>query len=476
MNTKLIGRVEEKALLEKALKSNQSEMIALVGRRRVGKTFLINKVYKEFDFECTGKLNATLSEQLENFFNKIEEYYPNKKKLTKPSNWLQAFILLKELLKSKHTKRKKVIFIDELPWMETPKSKFVDALGHFWNDYAVKNNIVVVLCGSAASWMIKKIVRNKGSLHNRITQLIQLRPFTLKETELYLHSKHIKLERNQITQLYMVMGGIPFYLSAIQPEYSIAKNIDTICFKTNGLLHKEFDFLFASLFHNAAIHIAIIQALASKWKGITRKEILRITKYTDGGTITTTLEELENASFISTTAPFGKKKKETLYRICDPFILFNVHFIAKHTKQSKNTFQLLVQSAKWYNWCGYAFENICLLHIDQLLTAMGIANVYCEISSWVKQGTTLTNGTQIDLLIDRADNVINICEIKFTENVFIVTKDYAKKLEQKRQVFKNESNTIKAVLLCLVSNNGVKANAYAHNALQQSIVLDNLFD
>jgi uncharacterized protein len=473
---KLLGRQDEKYLLVKALQSNKSEMLAVLGRRRVGKTYLINQVYKKLDFESTGILNATRGEQLENFWNKLKEYTTSNVPIAKPKNWLQAFLELKLLLKEKKTNRKKIVFIDELPWMETPKSKFVDALGHFWNDYAVKNNVVIVLCGSAASWMIKNIVHNKGGLHNRITQLIHVHPFTLKETEQFLRSKNIVLNRNQITQVYMVMGGIPLYLDKMESGKSLAQNIDAIFFQKNSFLKDEFKILFRSLFDNPTNHITIIKALASKWKGMTRNEILRITKLTDGGAITNILEELETAAFITTVMPFGKKKKDMLYRLCDCYILFYTHFIEQYTKTSKSIFNYLEQSPKWHNWCGYAFENICLAHLDNIQKSLGISTIYSEASSWIIQGNQQQQqGAQIDLLIDRADNVINLCEIKFYDNPFLLTKAYLQKLKEKQFIFKQHTKTKKTIFLTMITSNGLVTNTYSKNNIQNSISLDELF-
>jgi uncharacterized protein len=472
---KLSGRIEEKQLLQKALQSSEAEMIAIVGRRRVGKTFLINQTVSQFDFECTGITNATLIEQLTNFFQRIQEYYPNKKKLIAPTSWLQAFQLLRQLLQSKTTKRKKVIFIDELPWMDTNKSKFVDALAHFWNDYACKNKIVVILCGSAASWMIRNIVNNKGGLHNRITQLIHLQPFTLQETALYLRQRGIVLERFHLIQLYMIMGGVPYYLKQIEKNKSVAQNIDTICFSQNGFLRNEFKKLFSSLFDNPTNHLAIINALAQKWKGATRASLIRIAKLSDGGTISNVLEELENAAFISTTQPFGKKKKDMLYRICDPYTLFYLHFMKQQLKSSKGVFSRLVQSPQWNNWCGYAFENICLTHSHAIHKALGIQSIYTEQSGWLFSGNKTEKGAQIDMVIDRADNIVNLCELKFSDKPYTITKEYAAKLTSRKHIFKEITKTRKSIFITLVTTYTPVQNTYWLNTIQDTVTLDAFF-
>lgn len=474
--TALSGRTEEKEILSAALTSPKSEMIAVLGRRRVGKTFLIKQVYPQLDFEFTGVLNAPMAEQLENFTQKLVEYGASKKNMQPPINWLQAFALLTQLLKTKKSKRKKIIFIDELPWLDTPKARFTEALGYFWNDYAATNNIVIVICGSAASWMIKKVVHNKGGLHNRITKLINVKPFTLKETEQFFKDRNIALSRYDITQLYMIMGGIPYYLNEVKKGSSVAQNTDRICFQKNGLLHTEFEKLYSSLFTNAENHIAIVKALAGKWKGLTRKDIVHITKLTDGGNITKVLEELEMSSFISTTQPFGKVKKDKLFRLADPYTLFYLQFIAPQKKAAKGIFINMAKTAKWQSWCGYAFENICVGHLDNIIKALGVAAIYTETAGYIQRGDNENQGVQIDLLIDRADRIINICEIKFYDAPFTITKEYAAKLRQAIANFRAAAKTRKTLLLTMITTFGVQKNMYAAELVQNEITLDDLFN
>jgi uncharacterized protein len=471
----LTGRTEEKGILLNALTSPASEMIAVLGRRRVGKTFLIKQVYTQVDFEFTGILNAPVHEQLENFTNKLIEYGAVKKTVTKPVSWLQAFNQLKQLLKRKKTKKKKIIFIDELPWLDTPKARFMEALGYFWNDYAADNNIVIVICGSAASWMIRKVVHNKGGLHNRITKLIELKPFTLQETELFLKTNKIVLSRYEITQLYMIMGGIPYYLNEIKKGASVAQNIDRICFQKNGLLNNEFEKLFTSLFSNSENHITIVKALASKWKGLTRKDIVDITKLTDGGNISKVLEELEMSSFISTTHPFGKTKKDKIFRLSDPYSLFYLHFIATKKKAAKGVFLNISKMARWHSWCGYAFENICISHLDKIINALGVAAIYTETAGYIQKGNDQNEGVQIDLLIDRADRVINICEIKFYDAPFTITKEYAAKLRMAIAKFRTATKTRKSLFLTMITTYGLEKNIYSNELAQNEVTLDDLF-
>ena len=469
----LVGRENEISILKEALLSDESEMVAVVGRRRVGKTFLIQSIYqKHINFEITGSQNASLKEQLINFTHQLQLFSKSTIAVSPPASWTEAFHQLSTFLESKKYKQKKVIFIDELPWLASHKSNFLSALAYFWNNWATKRNIVMVICGSAASWMIEKVVHNKGGLHNRITKLISLQPFTLAETRDYLLSRKVNLNLYQIAQLYMVMGGIPHYLKEIAPGKSAAQNIDSICFSSNGLLRDEFLKLYPSLFDKASNHISIIRAIASKWKGISRKEILDISKMPDGGSITKYLRELSQSGFISNYLPFGKKKKETLYRLTDEYSLFYLKFIEKMRKQTWNN---LSQLPKWKNWNGYAFENLCLKHNLEIKNALGISGVYSEESSYFYKGDVDSSGFQVDLLIDRQDQVINLCEIKFAEAEFSIDKAYAKKLRERVALFKEKTRTRKNIFLTFISSYGVKPNINSIGLIENEITLAALF-
>ena len=307
---KFVGRKEEVSILQTALKSEKAEMIAVIGRRRIGKTFLIRRTLgKYIDFELTGIKDASLSEQLQNFSYKLTECFNSPVQLKAPKNWLEAFHQLTQYLKSKNLRRKLVIFLDELPWIATRGSRFLAALGHFWNDWAERNNVMLIICGSAASWMNTKVVHHKGSLHNRITRRIALQTFNLAEVELLLRSRNIKVDRYDILLYYMTLGGVPHYIAQIERGKSVAQNIDNLIFRKNGLLYEEFDTLFNSLFDQPDKHISIIKTLATKWNGQIRKEIVENTGLPDGGSLNRILRELEASGFISKTFPFDRKRE-----------------------------------------------------------------------------------------------------------------------------------------------------------------------
>lgn len=476
MKKVFIGRKAESKILKEALQSYEAEMVAVIGRRRVGKTFLIQSVYKnQIAFEVTGIQHATKKEQLENFVLQLAEASNNTFPIKPPTSWLQAFALLITYLKLIQKEEKQVVFFDELPWMATHKSGFLKGLSYFWNSWAVKQNIVVVICGSAASWMIQKVVNNRGGLHNRITKQINLAPFTLLETEAYLKARNLDFDRYQIVQLYMALGGIPHYLKEIKKGRSAVQNINQICFVPNARLKQEFSRLYPALFANAETHISIIRALATKWRGLTRKEIGQLSKVAAGGSLSRVLDELIQSGFISAYRPYGKKKKTKLYRLTDEYSLFYLKFIEGQEHEGKDIWNHLSQTQLYKTWSGYVFESICLKHIPQIKKALDIAGIYSLSSSFYHQGNNNEEGAQIDLLIDRNDGIINLFEVKFYNDTFSINKTYADNLRQKRRVFKNISKTKKQLFFILISTFGLKSNTYSMDLIAQSLTLDDLF-
>lgn len=472
----LIGRIEEKRILENALQSPKAEMISVIGRRRIGKTFLVKSVYQnKIDFEITGIQHATRREQLRNFMLQISKYSDGAFPLTEPKDWLEAFYLLSKLLEQKKKSGKMIVFLDELPWLATHKSGFLKGLSWFWNSWATNQPVVVVICGSAASWMIKNVVHDKGGLHNRITKRIYLKPFDLAETEHFFKAKKLNFDRYQILHLYMAMGGVPHYLDEIEAGKSAAQNIDAICFSENGLLWDEFPKLYASLFENSEAHVKIIRALAGKQKGLTRSEIVQNSRLTEGGGVSTVIGELLHSGFISTYQPFGKKKKDSLYRLTDEFSLFYLQFMEHNRQEGAGVWQQLSKTQAYITWAGYAFENICLKHIPQIKKALGISGVYSTASSYFKKGSEEEEGIQFDLLIDRNDHVINICEIKFYGAEVTIDKTMAMDYRNKIAAFKESTGTRKQAFLTMITTFGVKQNQYSLGLVDASLTMDDLF-
>jgi AAA+ ATPase superfamily predicted ATPase len=478
MTTSIIGREEEIEIIDKLLNSAQSELLALYGRRRVGKTFLIKTYCKEhLAFSCSGQYLGKTPEQLINFTTQLNTYFPGKKIKETPANWQEAFTLLKDRINSIKHRRKKVIFFDELPWLDSHKSGFLSSFSYFWNMYVEeRNDLLVVICGSAASWIIEKVVNNKGGLHNRITQRIRLLPFTLQETERYLQHRSIRLERYQLLQLYMAMGGIPLYLNAVERGKTAAQNIEKICFSKDGLLANEFNNLYAALFNTPEKHVQVIKALAQKNKGLTRSELLKTGKLLTGGGITTVLSELTESGFIEKVYPFENLEKNALYRLTDEFSLFYLKFMQHKKAGGKEQWMSLQRMQTYTSWCGYAFENTCFKHIFQIKKALEVAGVQSSEYSWYKAGSAKEEGAQIDLLIDRADQCINICEMKFSTKPYVIDKKYAAELQKKVQTFHRQTNTRKMLVLTLVTTYGVKDNDHKQELVDNEITMDAFFE
>ena len=476
MEKLLIGRKRPIAELEEARTSQKPELVALIGRRRVGKTYLVKQVYAEgIDFELIGSQHGTISNQIQNFVLRINKYFPDFPIRQKPASWIAAFDLLGQAMETLKKTEKKIIFFDELSWLDTKRSNFIAGLSYFWNSWAVNQHIVVVICGSAASWMIKKIINDRGGLHNRVTRRLFLYPFTLAEMEEYCQARQINLNRFQLLQIYMVMGGVPAYLEQLKTGLSAVQNIQNICFDPDGYLYNEFDLLFSSLFDNYQQHIAVIRALATRRNGLTRQDIIAATKFTNGGMLTDILNELERSGFISIYSGYGKKVKESVFRLTDFYTHFYLTFIEPLGKHSKLDFQQFSDLPKWKSWTGYAYENLCLTHIDQIRKALGINGIASSVSSFVASPKDGFSGTQIDLLIDRSDQSINLCEIKFSSDVYQITKQDVDNIANKKSVFRYHTKTNKHLFTTLITTFGAINNSNRVNYINQVVTHDDLF-
>jgi hypothetical protein len=470
---KLIGREKELEVFKSLYASQRSEFIAVYGRRRVGKTFLVRSAFEnQFTFQVTAMANVKLSQQLTNFNIALQNIYPAVAN-TPATNWFTAFQQLINYIESIKTPRK-VLFFDELPWFDTHGSGFIPALEHFWNSWAsARNDIILVVCGSAASWMINKLINNKGGLHNRITKRMKIAPFNLRECEMLMQPKNSVIDRYQILQLYMVFGGIPFYWNEVVSGKSAFQNINDVCFTENGLLRNEFPNLFRSLFNNYQNHEAIINALTRKAKGLTRDEIIDLSGLPNAGSTTRILNELEESGFIRKYVPFGKKLRNSLYQLVDFYSLFYLRFIKSSHLVDLPNWLTFLDSPDYRAWSGYAFEQICLYHLPQIKQALGISGVQTSVSSW--RSLEKGNGAQVDLVIERRDQIINLCEMKFSINAFTIDNKYAEELRNKISMFKQETGTRKSVFLTLITTYGLNANSYASLA-QNSLTMNALFD
>lgn len=478
MNRLFIGREKEQQQLKEYINSDQSEFIAVYGRRRVGKTFLIQKVIgNDYAFFVAGMNKVTMRIQLNNFMQSIRKKQPN---VPPAKTWFEAFVALENYLESLPT-GKKIVFIDEMPWMDTPRSNFISGLEHFWNSWASwRNDIKLIVCGSATSWIINNLIKNRGGLHNRVTHKIPLKPFTLKECQTYFTARGFRLSTKQIAECYMVLGGVPFYLSKMDKGEGVAQNIDRLLFAEDGELHDEFQSLYNSLYKNATNHIKIVTALAVKGKGLTRQEILEKTKLADNGKFSLMLEELESCGFIRRYEPFmvpgngrnDRNSPDTLFQLVDAFTLFYFQVMKKADAHDAHYWTNNQNSHVYSTWCGLSFEMLCLNHVDQIKQALGISGITANVFSWFGKGKQ--RSAQIDMLIDRADKTINICEMKFWGKPYSMTAKDENDIERKVSTFIEATNTDKNVIVTMITTKGIDRNEYSE-CIQRELILDELF-
>jgi AAA+ ATPase superfamily predicted ATPase len=485
MRQKMIfGREAEKAVLERLYLSKRAEFLAVYGRRRIGKTFLIYEFYqnKGVYFEVTGIKKASKKTQLRRFHKKFSKQFPQEK-LQVPLNWEDAFDLINDVIERQNPSEKFILFLDELPWLASPKSGFLEALDYAWNhDFSRHSNVLLIICGSAASWIISKVVKDKGGLHGRLSAKIRLQPFTLSETEGFLASEGIHLKRKQLIELFMAVGGVAKYLVNILPGKSAVQIIDELCFSQQGFLFTEFTELYESLFNESEKHICIVRALSKRRKGLFLDELLEETQLQQGGRITEILEELEESGFIMQMPSFGKAVKNRKIRLIDEYTYFYLTWIEKIKStllrsSDMHPWNKLSRTPAYHEWAGHAFENICLKHTDRIKNALGIAGVATEESHWHYSASKKDpgRGAEIDLLIDRADDCINICEIKFCNSEFVIDRHYAEQLERKKAVFQRITKTKKTIFLTLITPFGVVKNEHYIGLVDQQLTMDALF-
>lgn len=467
----IIGREREQDLLYECNNSGKAEFIAVYGRRRVGKTYLIKHFYEdEFDFYTSGIYNVSKTEQLRNFAGQLARY--SGQQIRKFRDWFEAFDALRTYLEGLTGKKQITVFIDELPWLDTLKSNFIRALEAFWNMWASEQrNLKLIVCGSATTWMTNKLLGDKGGLHNRVTCRIKLTSFTLRESENFLQSIGIDWDRQQIAEAYMSLGGTPFYLNMLQKNKSITQNIDSLFFSEDAPLRDEYDFLFRSLFKEAVTYRKVVEVLADKGIGLTRQEILTCLKLTDSGKLTEILDNLEKCDFIRSYAAFGKKTRDVLYQLNDLYILFYLKFVKGKHNQNEHAWSEM-SDGKRNAWLGHAFEQLCLRHIHQMKNALGISGIASDVCSWYCRDAE--QGAQIDLVLDRSDRVINLCEMKYSSSDYEITKDYNEWLLKRKELFRAKTKTTKTLHITLVTLNGVKTNKYSA-VVNSQVVLADLF-
>lgn len=480
----IAGRQREQNLLQRLKNSEKSEFLAVYGRRRVGKTYLIKESFNNnFSFFHTGLAPANdsiseggatygLQDQLKHFYRSLKQYgYSGG---NTPTNWLDAFYMLEDLLKEKYSGSRMVVFIDELPWMDTPKSKLIQAIDAFWNSWCSGRNILFIVCGSAASWMLDNVINQCGGLYGRITCQIKLSPFNLAETEQYLKLLGVDLSRYDITQTYMALGGIPYYLNLWQEDLSFAQNMDSLFFQKNASLSDEFIKLFKSLFNNPDYFLKIVRFLSKKHCGYSREDIGKAIGLASGGTLTKILDALKASDFIQQYKPIGNSKREQMYRLADPFCWFYLTFIDKGEVSNEHFWESTVQSNLQNTWRGIAFEEICLLHINQIKHSLGIDGISTTEAAWIMKGSGTTSGAQVDLVISRADNIVNLCEMKFYDNEYTVKKEDDVKMRHRISALSEHLDRKQSVRTTLITTFGLNRGTYS-GIFSKTIVLDDLF-
>lgn len=485
----LIDRATEKEILTDLLESNRPEFLAIYGRRRIGKTFLIREFFKAkrtaIFFNVTGAKEGTLTEQISHFTKEMGSVFYHGASLKEEKSWDKTFERLTQAIKAIPQKKKIVMFFDECPWMATRKSKFLQNLDYYWNQHwSQDQRIKLIICGSSASWIIDKVINNKGGLHNRITRQLLLEPFDLYATKHFLSREGIRLTSRQILHLYMVTGGVPYYLSYVKKGLSATQIIEQLAFKKKSLLIDEFDNLFSSLFSQHETSVDIIRLIAQYRYGIGQEELFKkLPKNIKGKLGITKLKELEDAGFIMSFKPIFHQRRGIYYKLIDEYTLFYLKWLetAKRTliKSSlpSGYWEKQQNSPTWFSWSGLAFESICYKHLNQIRRALGL-NPAAIPSTWryVPLIGSEEQGAQIDLLFDRDDDAITLCEIKYTEAPFTVDKQFFQQIKQKMAIFKKVTKTNKQLFFAMISASGIKQSIYSEELIDGVVTLENLFE
>lgn len=483
----IVGREKEQAILGQLLHSKKSEFLAMIGRRRVGKTYLIKNFFEKSScvfFYCAGEKKGTLKHHLSEFAKQLGKTFYGGADLMPSRHWRDAFDNLTKAIERIPQNKKIVLFIDELPWLATKRSRLLSALDYYWNRYwSHSKNVKLIVCGSSASWITENIINNTEGLYNRVTRTVTLEPFTLKEAAIFLSSVDIKLNHKQILDLYMVLGGIPHYLALVQKGLSAYQAIDELCFQKGGALVKEFSRLFESLFNESSDYIALVRAIAKHHYGIGQAKLIQEAGVSNGGSTIKKLKELEEAGFILEFIPYGHQEKGIYYKVIDEFALFYLYWMEPNLKtilkQDKTSGYWLskTKSPSYKSWAGYSFESICYKHIAQIRKALKI-EAGAEVGSWrYAPKTEELQSAQIDLLFDRADQAITICEIKFSDQEYGIDKKYANNIANKFEIYKKVSGTKKQLFFAMITVNGVKPTIYSEEWVDGgTVVLDDLFE
>jgi uncharacterized protein len=481
---KIIARKKEVAVLRDVVATGRPEFLAVYGRRRIGKTYLVRNFFRDESmfFHITGTPGQNTAQQLWNFTQVYADVFHRGRHQPTPRTWPEALNLLRKAIEAHGSQERIVLFFDELPWLATRKSGFVEALSHLWNRYLEADpRVIVVVCGSAASWMIKHVIDSRGGLHNRTTRRLHLKPLNLHDAEIYLHEKGVRLSRKQIVEVYMAVGGVPAYLDNVRPGRSSAQIIAEICFEEQSPLYGEFDRIFRSMFNNSEQHTRVIRELTGKRSGITRRELFSATRITSGSVQNRVERELIESGFIARSPQFGAKKKGAIIRLIDEYVIFYLTWRDKMQNPEhapdQTFWRSLQRTNRWHAWSGYAFEGICRSHAKQIAKALGFHGINYSCHTWhSRAGGGDRRGAQVDIVLDRADHCINLCEVKFHDTDFTMTHDYSRQLIAKREAFVQATKTRKTVFTTMITCHGVKENSHYHEAVDSQLMLDALYE
>lgn len=469
----MIGRKNEICRLNSAFESNESEFVAVYGRRRIGKTYLVNETFGgRISFRHAGVKNGTRSQQLEQFrYSLLRQGHLDCPRLR---SWLEAFFELEQLLEQL-PEGKKIVFLDEMPWMDTVRSGFLIALEGFWNGWAsARKDILLIACGSATSWIVKNILRNKDGLYNRVRTRIKLFPFTLGECEAYAAEKGLAYDRQAIAECYMAFGGVAYYWSLLEKGLSPEQNFNQLFFGAQDGLRLEFDELYSSLFSNPEPYRRIIAALGDNRSGLTRDEIARSIGIESGGDLTRYLENLEECGFIRKYLPIDGGQTGGTFQLIDNFSLFYLQFVAQEKSRTGDYWTARISEGRKNDWRGHAFERLCLEHVAQIKRKLGISGVYTEVYSWYRAASRAVRGAQVDLLIDRRDGIVNLCEMKYASEPYALQKEEYERIQSRMKAYREVVGVKKSLHLTMVTSFGMVHNAY-WNHVQSEVTLDDLF-
>jgi AAA+ ATPase superfamily predicted ATPase len=475
-NSQRIAREKEAHILDRLWDSTEAELVALYGRRRVGKTFLVRSILGQRIpfFELTGVKDGSTRLQLDNFAKVLSRVFYPGISVAPPKTWHQAFDMLVAAIDARPPDEKTTIFLDELPWLASPRSGLLQALDHAWNaELSRRPKVRLIACGSAASWMMKNVINAKGGLYNRVTRRVHLRPFSMLEAAAYLKSRGVRFTPMQMITTYLALGGVPYYLRLIEPELSAMQALHAVCLAPEAPLSDEFDRVFASLFEHDHEHQKIVKELAKHRYGVERKKLVKLLGKRSGGRLSNRMTELEASGFIRAFTPYGKDTRDTYYRLVDEFTLFCLRWMIPVTRKgggyTASGWQSQIRQPSWHSWAGYAFEGVCLKHADVLQDLLAFSEVPSQVGTWrhVPRGGRDGNGAQIDLLYDRDDGVLSLCEVKYRDGEYALDRGAARSLMHKLDVFQRRMKPRKRISLSLITSGSFRPNAWSQDLIER---------